>query len=181
MWKDWTPPSKKEVTERVLNYKKEWEKHEKIVLKEMNLLTGLSFKQNIIKVHVVSGNPRQISNPIVIKSGYKPKEFVGILIHELMHELFSQNMDAVYPHIFQDMFPHQHKVVQKHVVIYAVLKKIFNDTLNKKEYIELSVNLTKKHSTNVYLHAWDLVEKQGATNIIKNLKEQIKRGPSQKV
>ena len=94
-WKDWVEPTEIEVKERVKKYKEEWAKYENKILEGVCEMLGLNFNQNIIDVHIVSGNDRQFSNPVVIKSGFEPDEFIESLSHELIHRLFSNNLQNV--------------------------------------------------------------------------------------
>ncbi len=90
-WKDWKPAPLEEVLEKVEEYKNEWEKYGPKILNALCEVTSLSFNREVIDVYIVSGNPRQFSNPVVIKSGFSPSEFVDVLTHELIHRLFVLN------------------------------------------------------------------------------------------
>lgn len=90
-WKNYPIPEKKNVLERVENYKKEWEKYEQEILQGLYDITNLEFNRDAIDVYIVSVNPRQFSNPIIIKSGFSPDEFVDTLTHELIHRLLVLN------------------------------------------------------------------------------------------
>ena len=94
-WKDWVEPTETEAKERVKKYKEEWAKYENKILDGICKSLGLNFSQNIIDVRIVSGNDRQFSNPVVIKSGFEPDEFIESLSHELIHRLFSNNLQNV--------------------------------------------------------------------------------------
>ncbi|MBU6431522.1 hypothetical protein KGQ29_04070, partial [Patescibacteria group bacterium] len=133
-WKDWVEPTEAEVKDRVKKYKKEWVKYEKKILEGICELLDLNFSQNIIDVHIVSGNDRQFSNPVVIKSGFKLDEFIESLIHELIHRLFSDNVQNVIAgKIFLEMFPDENELTRNHIITHAVLKFIYLDFLKDKE------------------------------------------------
>lgn len=176
-WNDWTPPSKEEVLKRVENYKIEWEKHENDILNGLCDITKLNFKKNIMDVHIVSGNPRQFSRPIIIKSGYMTDEFINVLIHEFIHELFSQNIDIVYKDIFKDMFPNESRLTQNHVIAHAILKYIYLDVLKNEIHMKKNLEISKAHSTNDYARAWEIVEKRGYKELITEFKERYKKPP----
>ncbi len=166
-WNDWTPPTKEAMDVRVKNYREAWRQIEERVLKSLQENLKLNFKRNVIDVHIVSGNPRQFSRPLVIKSGYSKVDFIITIIHELIHVLLSDNEHAL-PHP-KDIFPKHHKESQttkNHIVVHAVLKIIFLETLNSKELLDRNIEISTKHSTKDYLRAWEIVNDNGANQII---------------
>ena len=76
------------------------------------------------------------------------------------------------------MFPEETSSVKSHVVVHSVLKYIYLDILRDKERLERNINNSKKHSTNDYIRAWEIVEKDGYIEIIKKFKSKIRRGLS---
>ena len=178
-WNDWTPPAKDKVLERIENYKKEWSKYEKIILKAICDILEMNFKQNIIDVYIVSGNPRQFSDPIIIKSGFSPNEFVDTLTHELIHKLFQNNVDIFPWKILPKMFPSESNLTRNHIITYAVLKYIYLDVLNEPHRLERNLQNSKKHRTDDYTKAWKIVEKRDYIELINQLKGEIKKwGPA---
>ena len=174
-WKDWQVPSSEEVLRRIEEYKKEWKKNEKIILNALCEITDLEFFRNVIDVYIVSGNPRQFSNPIVIKSGFEPLEFVITLTHELVHKLFSDN-NKIVPELLS-LFPKETPTTANHVVIHAILKYLYLDVLNNEKLFQKNITMSKGHSTNDYQRAWIIVEEKGYKNIIKTFKEIYKKSP----
>lgn len=176
-WNDWIPPEREKVLERIKNYNEEWAKYERKILSGICDVSGLNFKRNIIDVHIVSGNSRQFSNPIVIKSGFSTDEFVDVLTHELIHMLFQDNIDIFPTKILDEMFPNESKTTKNHIITYAVLKYIYLDTLRDSSRLERNILNSKKHSSSDYIRAWDIVEEEEYNELIANLK---KRYPSLK-
>ena len=177
-WNDWAPPTQEDVLKRIEDYKKEWSKYEAKILKGICAVLGLEFRRNAIDVYIVSGNPRQLSAPIVIKSSFGPGEFVDSLTHELIHTLFGDNGRIVPISIWDEMFPGETKSVKSHVVVHAVLKYIYLDILKDEKRLKRNVESSKKHDTNDYFRAWEIVEKEGYVEIIKKLKRKKRRGLS---
>lgn len=177
-WNDWVPPTQEEVFKRIENYKKEWSKYETKILKGICAVLNLKFKRNAIDVYIVSGNPRQLSAPIVIKSSFNPDEFVDSLTHELIHTLFGDNGRRVPISIWDEMFPEETKSVKSHVVVHSVLKYIYLDILKDEKRLERNIESSRKHDTNDYLRAWEIVQKEGYIEIIKKFKNKIRRGSS---
>ena len=175
-WNDLVPPTQEEISKRIDNYKKEWSKHELKIVKGICGVLDLKFKRNIIDIYIVSGNSRQLSSPIVIKSGFSPDEFVDSLTHELIHALFEDNGTKIPISILEEMFPNETSTVRNHVVVHAVLKYIYMDILKDEKRLERNIENSRKHSTNDYLRAWEIVEKEGYIEIIKKFKNKITAG-----
>ncbi len=173
-WNDWIPPTQEEIMRRIKDYKKEWREHEKEILRGMCDILGLEFKRNTIDVYIVSGNPRQLSDPIVIKSGFRPDEFIDSLTHELIHKLFQDNAKKFPISILDEMFPGETSAVKNHVITHSVLKYIYLDILKDKSRLDRDIENSKKHRTNDYIRAWEIVEKEGYMKLIKELKSKLK-------
>lgn len=115
----WKAPSHKEVIKRVKNYNTIWNKDGDKVVRGIEKALGLTFKRTLIPVYVVSGNPRAFSDPFVIKSGYTDKEFLNIMMHELVHCIMSDNNIKTLD------------IVSRHIPVYAAMFYVFNDVLKK--------------------------------------------------
>ena len=174
-WNDWIPPAKDKVLERIENFKKEWSKHEKIILEAICGILEMNFTQNVIDVYVVSGNPRQFSDPIILTSTQPPKEFVDSLTHELIHKLFQNNVDIFPWKILPKMFPDESNLTKNHIITYAVLKYIYLDILKDKSRLEKNLKRSSKDIHKDYDRAWEIVEKEGYMELIKKLKDKIKK------
>lgn len=171
-WKDWVEPTEAEVKERVKRYKEEWAKYEKKILEGICGLLDMNFSQNIIDIHIVSGNDRQFSNPVVIKSGFEPDEFIRCLTHELIHRLFSDNEQKIDGWDFLTTnFPNENKLTQNHILTHAILKFVYLDILENKEMFNKNTEVSSKASFSEYKRAWDIVEEKGYKELIKNFKE----------
>ena len=170
-WKDWVEPTEAEVKKRVKKYKEEWAKYEKEILEGVCNVLGLNFSQNIIDVHIVSGNDRQFSNPVVIKSSFETGEFINALTHELIHRLFSDNTQKVDALNFLEAnFPKENKLTQNHILTHAILKFIYLDILKDKEKLEKNIKRSSKSSFPEYARAWEIVEEKGYKELKKEFK-----------
>ncbi|MEK9182300.1 MAG: hypothetical protein AAB781_01775 [Patescibacteria group bacterium] len=175
-WKDWVEPTETEVKERVKKYKEEWTKYEKKILEGICEVLNLNFSQNIIDVHIVSGNDRQFSNPIVIKSGFELDEFIESITHELIHRLFSDNIqNVVAGKIFLEMFPNENELIRNHIITHSVLKFIYLDLLKDKEKLEINIEKSSKSSFPEYKRAWEIVEEMGYKELIAEFKNHYHR------
>lgn len=165
-WNDWKVPTPEELDKRIQGYKTEWQKTERTLIDALYKITSLRFKRNIIDVHIVSGNPRQFSRPIVIKSGFKPEEFVDNLLHELIHVLFSDNKKDPYPKALNDLFPNENQSVKNHVVLHAILKHMYINILKDENRLKRNLEVSKNHSMNDYSRAWEIVDTVGYEKIL---------------
>ena len=168
-WNDWQPPSEKTVLERIKQYEREWRKYEKKILTGICTATGLGFSVDRVYAHIVSGNPRQISHPLVIKSGFIPSEFVNVLTHELIHQIFVFNNSD--KNIYKQKYINgEIMTVKRHVIVHAIMKYIFLDILNEPARLKTSIESAEKHSSDDYIRAWAIVETIGYKKIINDLK-----------
>ena len=175
-WKDWVEPTETEAKERVKKYKEEWAKYENKILDGICKSLGLNFSQNIIDVRIVSGNDRQFSNPVVIKSGFEPDEFIESLSHELIHRLFSDNVqNVVAGKIFLEMFPDKNELARNHIITHATLKFIYLDILKEKERLAKNIERSSKSSFPKYSRAWKIVEEKGYGELINDFKERCNK------
>ena len=171
-WNDWTPPTQEVISERVKKYKEVWNKYEKLVLTSICKKTSLKFNREVIDVYIVSGNSRQLSFPIVIKSGFSQEEFLEVLSHELIHRLFNINSKIVYKDIFKEMFPNESQTTQEHVITFALLKYLYNEVLKNDAYLSKSIQNTKNTE---YKRAWNIVETEGYKKLLKDFVLKIKK------
>jgi hypothetical protein len=169
-WSEVVVPSTEEVQERIQEYRSTWNTVHTLLLTSVCNTLDLTFDPGDISVYVVALNPRPFSDPIVLKSGYTQHEFVSVLTHELIHRLFSMNIRRVHATIFSDMFPDESPRTQNHVVVHAVLTHLFHDVLKNDAILDTNIERSKKHTTNEYVRAWDIVSDKGYMNIITEFK-----------
>ena len=174
-WNEWVVPPKEEIIRRIRAYRKEWSKYEKKILNGICDILGLNFKINIIDVYIVSGISRAIGDPIIIKSGFRPDEFVDVLTHELIHRLFNLNELGRIVHKVKEKYVNESPVTKKHIIVHAVLKYIYLDILKQPYRLDRDLLSSKKHSTDDYSKAWEIVEQDGYRQIISDFKKEYKK------
>ena len=164
-------PSPKRIKNYILKIEPLWKKQEKRILQEISKLTNLHWIEKIIKVYVV-GNFRPYSDPLTVRLENNPKDFIDILTHELIHQIQSQNSK-----IFKKWLAYMKKKYKKekrrtksHILLHAVHKMIYLRLFNKKR---LNRNIKRSYRDS-YKRAWEIVEEEGAENIIKKFREVIK-------
>jgi len=149
-----------------------WIKDEKNIVKEISKITGLRWKEKEIPCYVVC-SCRPFSDPLTIPAYLKyPDYFVDVLTHELIHQIMIQNMESNgskklwrYIHKKYKCFP---KTTRIHIPIHAIHKHIYLKFFNEKR-LKRDIKFSQKSKD--YKKSWDIVEKEGYENIIKELKK----------
>lgn len=159
---------------RVSDYQKAWKPFEQKVLLGMTELLGLSFRQNIIDVHIAPWF-KAFSDPLIIGVSQEPDVFVDILTHELLHRLLTDNTTIPYetellPE-WQKLFGEDHTFgALVHIPVHAVHKAIYLDVLNDSSRLDRDIAINKTRNATDYIAAWEYVEKHGYKQIIKKLR-----------
>lgn len=146
-WKEWNPPSEEVVVERIKAYQEIWDKYETKILAGIQSALNLDFK-NDIEVSVVAGTNRSTSYPIVISSHHSPRKFIVELAHELIHRIF-EGTDFKFDAVLEVRT--HNKVIDNHVLVYAVLRQIF---ANEPKFMEIISNIKNPD----YLKAFEMSE-----------------------
>lgn len=150
---DWTPPT--DLHKRRRNYERVWRDNEHI-LSELEDHTGLKFEPHI-ECYVVSGQLRNFSRPLMIKSRYSDDEFIASITHELTHRLVSANK-VILP------FPEEKQTVRNHVITYALLSLVLTP-----EQLALERDVEPED----YQRAWEIVDASNPQDILSQLLTKI--------
>jgi hypothetical protein len=169
-WNDWSPPPVEEVLRRVRIFKDEWSKLEDKILTGMSTISGLNFRGRVIDVHVVSGNPRQMSNPMIMSSALPVGDFINTLIHELIHRLFGINKLGKVDDYLPEKYSSETETVRKHVIVHAILKHIYLDILAEPNRLKENMESCKKHKTNDYVRSWEITDELDYMEVIEMFK-----------
>ncbi len=164
---------------RVADYRKAWKPFEKQILTSMTDLLDLSFRQNIIDVHIAPWF-NAFSDPMVIGVIKEPDQFVDILTHELLHRLLTDNTSIPHETMilveWQKLFGKEHTFgTLVHIPVHAVHKAIYLDVLNAPERLERDIAGIKKIKATDYINAWGYVDKHGYLEIIEKLRASYKK------
>ncbi len=156
-------PTEEAVLGKIKDYRLAWEKMEEIFLNSIYKITNLEFKRNIIDCFIVSATPRDMSAPLIIRSRYTPDEFVDILMHELLHILFSDN---------KLRGPTNKNLTERannHVLLFAILKYFYTEILEDIERLNKVMTIPKVGNNKDYEDAWDAVNNGDYKSIISNI------------
>ena len=162
-------PSKIEIIKYIESFKKSWSKESGKILEIVSKITGLKWKERKIKCYVI-GFGRSYSDPLTISLKRKKQVFRDTLIHELIHQIQTQNSDKFQKWIKKILMQDYSKeslLTKNHIFLHAVLKEIYLKLYNKNRVKED----IKRCKNPDYKRAWEIVEKEGHTKIINKFKE----------
>lgn len=169
--------SLEESREKTRQYQEAWEAKEAIILPAMQDMFGLRFYKPVIDVTLA---PMFVpkSKPLIISFRTEPDQFIDVLTHELLHNLFTDNQ-YVQHHIYKDLISHWTKLFGErdrvelvHIPVHAALKAIYIDVLNEPYRLERDINDVSGWPA--YKAAWEYVEQNDYKEIIKKFKDSYK-------
>ncbi|MFZ2836141.1 MAG: hypothetical protein WAZ21_02380 [Candidatus Saccharimonadales bacterium] len=159
------------ILERLERHETAWRPYEQKVLEGMCSIFELEFRQNIIDMYVAPLKT-SFSDPMMISTRYKPEQVVGVIAHELMHRLLTDNTLYDDRHLvshWSELFGTEHtQVALVHIPIHAGLKMLYIDILNEPERLREDIERCQRFEP--YRQAWDYVEAEGYQEIIARLK-----------
>ena len=154
-------------------YRQAWELREETILTGMQKIFGLRFYKPIIDVSLAPAFVPK-SKPLIINFRSESDQFVDILTHELLHNLFTDNQ-YVQHHIYTDLisrwtelFGKRDRVELVHIPVHAGLKAIYLDVL--KEPYRLKRDIKDCQQWEAYKAAWEYVEQHDYKKIIEDFK-----------
>lgn len=169
-------PSDEEICNSIKKVEKLWRKNEKRILKELSIISGLSWKEKSITCYVV-GRCIPFSDPLTIKvyKEYPLNYSIDVLTHELIHQLFTQSDNTQKSKKAWGYFHKKYKNEKFnaiiHIPVYAmhshVISKYFGEKRLEREIESLSY-------LSDYKKAWDIVKEEGCQNIIKAFNKRVK-------
>lgn len=163
--KDWKVPEREVVLKKVQLFRDIWRSHGDKILTGFTEATGLGFVRNHIDINIVSGNPREFSFPIVLRSRHTESEFIESATHELIHCLFKDNRISEDK---KDPYPKN-----PHILVHALLKYTYLDVLNQPNLLAENISHSSSPDNREYSEAWDFVEKHGYQGILASFKESM--------
>lgn len=151
----------KDVEKKAKIYATEWAKVGDKITNAIEDITKCKSPYSRVDVGVVAVCHRIYSNPIMIPSYFTVDRMINNVTHELIHKSGLKTSVKIYNNYINET-----KLTCDHILVHAILKKIYLDVLDRKELLDLNVETSAKHSTTEYSRAWEIVEKEGYKNII---------------
>ena len=147
-----------------------WKDYEKRVFDELSGITSLKWKEEKIICYTV-GFCRPFSDPLTIMPFDSDEHFIDTLIHELIHQIFTQNPDKIKGpyNFFKERYHLETTKTFNHIVLYAVYFELYKRLFNDGRLEQIKARLSDKD----YTRAWEIVEKYGYNNIIKDFLDHI--------
>jgi len=161
---------------KVIKYRNEvwliWKKHEKEILKAIQKVSSLKWKEKKIKVYFV-GFHRPFSDPLTMPIYANKNYFIDILTHELIHKIQNQNIHLwkKWKKEVNKKYSKESDTTKNHIFLHAVHWKILLDLFGEKR---LKYIFRRSEKFPDYKRSWEIVEKEGYENIIKKFKESQK-------
>lgn len=177
--KEWNKLSGKKVkypsSEKIMDYfekiKPLWKKHEKKILTELSRVSGLKWKKDEIQCYVV-GRIIPFSDPLTIQVFNNYHDFIDTLVHELIHQLFTQHENferskKAWCYIDRK-FKNESRKTRVHIPLLALHSYIY-----LKFFDEDRLNRDRSLTILDYNKAWGIVQKIGYEKIIKEFTKRI--------
>ncbi len=123
------------------------------------------FPYSIVNVNIVWVINRTEAFGMVIPVSLSVDEFIITFTHELMHLSGGNFTDD-----FMEKYKEENVETRVHIAIHAMLEYVWREIIDKPEYVGINKARCKKHCTNDYSNAWNIVEKDGYKNILKMIK-----------
>ncbi len=168
-------PSQRKVLNYIKKVEKIWKKDEKKILTELSRITGLKWKEDKIICYVI-GKCIPFSDPLTIPVYDKyPDYFIDILTHELIHQLFIQNEDLkqlkkAWKYTGKK-YKNESQKTKIHIPLHDIHSHIYLKFFNEKR---LKRDIKWISFLPDYKKSWEIVQKEGYKNIIKEFKNRIK-------
>ncbi len=159
------PPSGKLFRNRMLRYRKLWEKDKDGILKELPRVTKIKWSEPYITVYVTWG-VYPYSNPLTVNITTPPSQIVHFLTHELIHRILSLQKESPKKEKNWERLMRKYKqypqITRTHIVVHAIHEHILRKFFGVRQ-LESEKKIIKNKA---YILAWHIVERDGYKNII---------------
>lgn len=183
-WEEWIKVYKKNIqkypsAKQIQNYIKKvenlWSKDEKKVLTALQNITSLKWKSKYIQCYIV-GRCIPFSDPLTLSVYDKnPDCFIDTLIHELIHQLFTQNGNFEQSkkawNYIRRKYKYESHRAKTHIPLFAIYSYIYMKFYEERR---LQMSIKSIISLPAYKKAWDIVQKVGYQNIIREFRKRMK-------
>ena len=157
-------PDSESILQKVQEYNRAWLLRIP-VLEYLQTTLKLDFNQTIIDAYIIGQMRGAISTPILTSSQLPSQKYIDVLTHEIIHRLIADNRQNIdVPAIFTTMFPGETDLCKIHVIVNALMKKVYLDFLNEPK--RLSDNLERDTNSADYMKSWEIVDQLGENIII---------------
>jgi hypothetical protein len=176
----WTKRNEKYARMRIKTLESAWRRLEGKTLKEMAKATGLKWRDKKITCYVINYGLAPTSHPLILalherdRRARRDLKLIDDLVHELIHVLFVSNNFSRLK--IWKRFEKERKGVRAHVYLYALhthlFLKIFGENRLKRERKWAE---GRENTGQIYARAWEIVDRYSHENLLKRLKNAVKR------
>ncbi|MBS3053048.1 MAG: hypothetical protein J4469_00960 [Candidatus Aenigmarchaeota archaeon] len=168
-------PSHKNILDYIKQVQKLWGRYEKEILHELSVITGLKWKEKRITCYVV-GRCIPFSDPLTLPVIEKyPDYFIDNLVHELIHQLFTQNGNIEKSKRAWNYINRKYRDkpfnTRIHIPLHAIHSHIYLRFFNEKR---LSRDIKLIKFLPEYKKSWEIVREEGYKKIISEFRERVK-------
>jgi hypothetical protein len=121
----------KQLSKLTTDFETFWKTKEKKIISLIEKHSKLKFKKNITVYFVKHMLFAAISIPLTIRYQKDPKKILPILIHELIHNILSQNKNKISP-LIAKTYPEEDWSFRIHIPVLIIQKRVFNEIFGKK-------------------------------------------------
>lgn len=139
-----------ELEKAAKDYFRIWKKEGNKIVKVLEDLSGLKFKEKIINAVIYADN--SFSIPLSLESGVTDEKKKSILVHELCHRLFVGNNIKIKNLTNNNYHLETHKPVD--LILYDALCELYGKEF-AKENVDYEISLWSGKNISPYKIAWD--------------------------
>jgi hypothetical protein len=160
----------KEMRSFAYQLQKQWDKYNDQMFDAISQVTGLLWCRSVIDCYVINAI-RPMSNPLTIsrlhESAEVPsKRHIKIISHELIHNIFFQNPHMMDKKHLINFYAKETPLTRTHVLIHAIQQEVYREIFGERGAKIVSQSPEADYLPD-YQRAWDIVNKEGAKDIIK--------------
>ena len=165
-----------------------WKNKEKEILSYIEEITELKWKNENIPMYLIKiSSLFPISDPLTIPIQLESEDeiitlskerFIDMLVHEIIHNFFIQNEEEIgdYFDFILDKYKDEEFDTSIHLLLHAIHKKIFLKYFDEER---LNGEIEMNSYYHAYKRSWEIVNKVGEDNIIKEFKNYINGLPNE--
>jgi len=166
-------PSEQKIERYIKGIAPLWNKIGNKTLLELSKIAGLKWKEEKILCYVI-GHGKPFSDPLTVRLFDNKNDFLDVLTHELIHQLFSQENNPDISEKSWDYFFKKYKSESRRTVIHVPLHAVHSELITRffpKANIEKRLQLPPNDE---YKQSWKIVQEEGHQNIINEFKKRLK-------
>ncbi len=162
-------PPKEEITKLIIEYVNLWDEYKVKILTALCDITGLTFRNTELDVHVAFTG-RSSSIPLIVSGIFKADQLIDILTHELIHRLTADNAEQHKPNkILHQQFKEETNSTRVHIAVFALHTYLILDVLKEPARLERDKKRAKMNPDEK--RAYEIVDQQGYMSIINSLEK----------